>query len=131
MKLRDMGPFLKSFRAKLQDRAQREQIYCTAEYWNSRASLDEGNSITMWPNNSLNEYYHHEQITWLERHLGDVNGLLILDVGCGIGRLSRAFAERGATVHGIDFAAAAIDVARKLTIGDNPSYAVQSVFELE
>jgi malonyl-CoA O-methyltransferase len=39
----------------------------------------------------------------VDRLLGDVGGLSLLDVGCGTGRHSLRFASRGAIVTGVDF----------------------------
>ncbi len=39
---------------------------------------------------------------WLERHLGALNGLLILDVGAGNGSFVGALQNLGAWAHGID-----------------------------
>jgi len=44
---------------------------------------------------------------------GSLAGSKVLDVGCGGGILSEALAREGATVTGIDLAAASIDVARR------------------
>jgi 2-polyprenyl-3-methyl-5-hydroxy-6-metoxy-1,4-benzoquinol methylase len=123
-------PFGK-LKAMLDQRRQREDLYSTAAYWNSKAQHLEGHAVSMWPNNYLNGHYHREQMTYLAHYWNNARGKYMLDLGCGTGRLSRAFAESGARVLGIDFAAAAIDVARKLSEGDNPSYKVQSVFDLE
>ena len=43
----------------------------------------------------------------------DVAGKRVLDLGCGEGRYSRALAQRGADVTGIDCAAYALDCARR------------------
>ena len=45
-------------------------------------------------------------------------GQRILDVGTGTGVLARAFARRGAVVHGVDIAANQIDQARRLAAAD-------------
>jgi len=42
----------------------------------------------------------------------DIGGLTILDVGCGAGLASEAFARMGATVTGLDAAGAALEAAR-------------------
>jgi SAM-dependent methyltransferase len=44
--------------------------------------------------------------------VGDVQGLRVLDLACGQGRLSRALARRGATVVGADISDALLDIAR-------------------
>jgi 2-polyprenyl-3-methyl-5-hydroxy-6-metoxy-1,4-benzoquinol methylase len=43
---------------------------------------------------------------------GDVGGVRLLDVGCGAGYFSRAMAERGATVTGVDLSPRMIEHAR-------------------
>lgn len=114
----------------LQNRINRDNIYCTADYWDSKAEGHEGDAISMWPNNNLNYYYHREQLFLFEQYLPDVNGTKVLDVGCGTGRISQYLAKRGATVVGIDFSEKAIAIARKQSPPRNPSYRVQSVLEL-
>ncbi len=112
------------------NRMQRETLYCTAEYWDSKAVEHQGDSVSMWPNNHLNRYYQKEQFDLVRRLLPDVKGRAILDIGCGTGRNSRYFASRGATVLGIDFSGRAIEIARELSQGDNPTYRQQSIFDL-
>lgn len=48
------------------------------------------------------------------RRIGDVNGLRVLDVGCGIGKLSVYLAHLGAQVTAIDVSFQAIERTRKL-----------------
>ena len=112
-------------------RSQREQIYCTDAYWNAKAEEYEGDAVSMWPNRHLNPYYHREQVALFDRWLPDVRGKTILDIGCGTGRFSRHLAARGARVEGVDFAASAVEIARKQTEGDNPTYRVLSIFDLD
>jgi SAM-dependent methyltransferase len=45
--------------------------------------------------------------------VGDVNGLDVLDLGCGEGRSSRMLAERGANVVGLDISEKMIEAAQK------------------
>jgi SAM-dependent methyltransferase len=118
-------------RAMLKNRAMRETLYSSAEYWDSKALEYNDKAVSMWPNNHLNSYYHREQTALLERYLPNVVGARILDVGCGTGRMSEYFAQRGASVLGIDFSAKSIEIARKRLGGDNPNYRVQSVFDLD
>src|SRR5215475_11871826 len=43
---------------------------------------------------------------------GDVNGLTVLDAGCGTGYLSKKLHDRGARVTGIDFSKRMIEIVR-------------------
>src|SRR3954467_10031278 len=54
---------------------------------------------------------------------GDVTGKALLDVGCGSGYFSRAMAERGATVTGVDISSRMIEHAREAG-GTNLTYEV-------
>jgi len=49
----------------------------------------------------------------LERHLPDVLGLRVLDVGCGEGKNAIYFARRGALVHALDISEHAIKNAKQ------------------
>lgn len=121
---------VKSLSAMLRNRRNRKQLYSTADYWDSKAVELDGDAVSMWPNNNLNRLYHREQLAVIDEMLPDVRGRQILDAGCGTGRISRYLASRGARVHGFDFSARAIDIARGSSEGDNPSYSVESIFEL-
>lgn len=121
---------VKNLAAMLRNRRNRKQLYSTADYWDSKAVELAGDAVSMWPNNNLNRLYHREQLAVIDRLLPEVTGKCILDAGCGTGRIARYLAGRGATVHGFDFSARAIDIARGLSGGENPSYSVESIFEL-
>lgn len=117
-------------KSMIRDRRNRTKLYCRSEYWDQKAELMHGHAVSMWPNNVLNEYYHQEHLEALHNGLGDVKGLHILDVGCGTGRMSRYLAEQGARVHGFDFSAKTIEIAKTLSEPPNPSYEVLSLFDL-
>jgi SAM-dependent methyltransferase len=119
-----------NFKQMLHNRFRRETLYCTAEYWDSKAEDYQHHSVSMWPNSNLNNYYHAEQLQNLNRYLSEVKGLSVLDVGCGTGRLSRYLAENGAQVTGFDFSEKSVAIAKSLSEGDNPNYLVHSVFDL-
>jgi SAM-dependent methyltransferase len=53
------------------------------------------------------------------RLLGDVRSQRILEVGCGGGQCSIAFARQGAVVAGLDLSAAQLDFARRLAATEN------------
>ncbi|MFW9800093.1 MAG: class I SAM-dependent methyltransferase [Candidatus Thorarchaeota archaeon] len=57
---------------------------------------------------------HHQHILnpCVEGLLGDVSGKKLLDAGCGEGYLSRHYAEKGATVSGVDISSKLINACR-------------------
>lgn len=67
-------------------------------------------------NNVSAEYAEQPQVTWfdgfLDRHLGDVAGKRVLDLGCGHGWFTKNLHERGADVVGIDGSEGLLEVAR-------------------
>ena len=119
-----------NFANMLRIRLQREEIYTKQEYWDLKATEYDDKSISLWPNPNLNELYHSEQISLIDELTGPVAGKKLLDVGCGMGRMSRHFAGRGARVLGLDFSPATVEVARGLSSNTNPEYKVGSFFEL-
>jgi 2-polyprenyl-3-methyl-5-hydroxy-6-metoxy-1,4-benzoquinol methylase len=129
--MRKPGVKISSIGAIWKNRMNREAVYSTAEYWDSKAKEYAGQAVSMWPNNNLNRHYDRETISVITSYLPDVRGMTVLDVGCGTGRVSRHLAERGAEVTGIDFSARSIDIAEGQSAADNPRYRTQSVFELE
>ncbi|MFX1508861.1 MAG: class I SAM-dependent methyltransferase [Promethearchaeota archaeon] len=60
---------------------------------------------------------HHQYILnpCVEKLMGDVHGLRILDAGCGEGYLSRFYAQKGADVVGVDFSQSLVDRSKKLS----------------
>jgi SAM-dependent methyltransferase len=115
----------------LANRLRRAEIYSKAEYWDQKAVEHDGHSVSMWPNNHLNELYHAEQMEVIDRLLPDLEGKRVLDIGCGTGRMTRYAVDRGAIAKGIDFAAATIEIAKRTSDGVNPTYGVQSIFDLD
>ena len=87
-------------------------VYTRAEYWDSKADEFGVDGASGWTNGSLNDIYHRKEISLLEETFPVVKGLDVLDAGCGTGRLTRHFAQRGARVTGIDFSQRAIEFAR-------------------
>jgi 2-polyprenyl-3-methyl-5-hydroxy-6-metoxy-1,4-benzoquinol methylase len=122
---------LRKLQSMLAQRRQREQIYCTAEYWDSKAVELEGDAVSMWVNNNLNRLYHDEQLMTLRKLLPNLQDRDVLDLGCGTGRLSRWLASQGARVLGIDFSERSIAIATRASAGGNPAHRTQSMFELE
>jgi len=113
------------------NRANRESIYASSEYWDSKAIELDGDAVSMWYNEHLNKLYHAEQVALLESVLPDLNGKAVVDVGCGTGRLSRFFADKGAHVVGVDFSKEAVAIAKRLTSHSNVQFRVESVFDME
>jgi 2-polyprenyl-3-methyl-5-hydroxy-6-metoxy-1,4-benzoquinol methylase len=116
---------------QLRNRRHRKRVYSSAAYWDSKAEALRGDAVSMWPNNHLNRHYHGELIALLEDVFPGMEGWNVLDVGSGTGRLARVMAARGAVVTGIDFSEKAVGLARQAGCGGNPSYRVQSVFDLD
>lgn len=96
------------------ERRTRDALYGAASYWDARASARQGMARSLWPSNAFNALWNERQCTIVARALGDMRGRRVVDVGCGVGRMTRWLAEeRGALqVVGIDFSAATVDAAR-------------------
>lgn len=62
--------------------------------------------------------------------IGEVSGLTVLDAGCGEGYLSRALAQRGARVTGIDIAPRLIEMARLKDPDQSITYQVADLSQL-
>ena len=58
----------------------------------------------------MNRRLNSDPVLW--RLAGEVQGKRVLDAGCGTGYLSRELTRRGASVVGVDFSPAMIDVAK-------------------
>ena len=70
---------------------------------------------------------HDLVIPNLLQAVGDINGLAVLDAGCGEGVVARYLAERGATVVGIDLSARLIELAQTQQTEPPISYAVHDL----
>lgn len=114
----------------IRQRRGRKALYSSEAYWNSKAAKYDDTAVSMWPNRSLNELYEVEQKGMIDRHISTVDNRHLLDMGCGTGRFSRWFAQRGAHVTGIDFSQGSLDIAARMGTGSNPEYRHGSVFDL-
>ena len=114
----------------ISQRRNRKKIYCTQAYWDSKAAVYDDSAVSMWLNQSLNRLYGDEQKRLIKRYLSSVSGLTLLDLGCGTGRFARQFAAEGARVTGVDFSSGSLAIAKRSSVGDNPTYRQGSVFDL-
>lgn len=79
----------------------------TLEFWEQVAGDWE---VQVGEEGDLNRRLNSDPVLW--RLAGDVNGLCVLDAGCGTGYLSRKLAASGARVVGVDFSPKMIAIAR-------------------
>jgi 2-polyprenyl-3-methyl-5-hydroxy-6-metoxy-1,4-benzoquinol methylase len=122
---------LQHLRETVRQRRDRKNIYSTEAYWDSKAVAYADTAVSMWPNQALTQVYDREQKELIGSLLGDVRGLSLLDLGCGVGRFSRWFTAQGASVAGVDFSSGALEIAKRQSPNGNPAYRCASVFELE
>ena len=115
----------------LRQRQARDTLYSTADYWDYKATTYHGEAVSLWPNNNLNHLYDQELTRKIQQLLGDFHGQTILDLGCGMGRLSRWFVHLGALVTAIDFSIEALKIAKNISTDSNLAYRCQSLFELD
>ena len=89
----------------------------TEQRWNNQAESEKGMNRVMhrgWSQDTQNEF-HLMQVEKL-KSLTDWNDKHVIDIGCGIGRLTREFAQMGtATVLGTDFSEKMLEIAEKRT----------------
>lgn len=75
---------------------------------------------------------HHQHILnpCVEKLVGNVEGKMLLDAGCGEGYLSRHYSRKGAIVTGVDISNALIEICRSLP-SDNLNYHVGNICNLD
>jgi SAM-dependent methyltransferase len=105
----------RTFVQMLKDRLAKQGLYDTPTYWDMKAQVYQGLARSNWPSNTYNRYWDARQMELLDRALGDVRGLQVVDVACGTGRACRHLARGGARVTGLDFAPRTLDAARAET----------------
>ena len=71
--------------------------------------------------------YHKLVMPKMREFIGDVEGLFVLDAGCGEGRLSRELCRKGAIVTGIDISPRLVDYARLRSLGLDVEYMVANL----
>lgn len=64
-----------------------------------------------------NSPVYSQRVANVERFMGQVSGLDVLDLGCGVGFFGGLARKRGARVVGLDFSEAALQIARKQQVG--------------
>jgi SAM-dependent methyltransferase len=105
------------------ERRTRDAIYHVSRYWDRRAEERTGLARSMWPSNTFNALWDERQRELLLRTLGDLRSHAIADIGCGTGRMSRFFIDRGAReVVGVDFSETTLAMARDETVERGVSF---------
>jgi SAM-dependent methyltransferase len=102
----------RTFLQMLKDRVKKAGLYDSPAYWDMKAQAYEGLARSNWPSNTYNRHWDARQMALIDRALGDVAGLDVVDIACGTGRASRHLASRGARVTGLDFAPKTLEAAR-------------------
>ena len=103
--------------------------YCPEEYWSSRAK-DSGLTAVMWRNKNYNLLANEIDKERINKYFNDLKGKKVLDLCCGIGRLSKYLAQKGATVYGVDLAPM-IEKAKKGNNHPNIRYIASSMFDVD
>ena len=63
----------------IRQRHNRQNLYTSAEYWDSKAATYDDSAVSMWPNQALNQLYEAEQKELISHYMGRVEGLSLLD----------------------------------------------------
>lgn len=103
----------RTFSQLLRDRIFKAGFYDSPAYWDMKAKAYEGLARSCWPSNTFNRHWDARQMQIVDRALGNVRGLDIVDIACGTGRASRHLASRGARVTGLDFSKLAVEAAKR------------------
>jgi SAM-dependent methyltransferase len=115
----------------IKNRLNRDQVYCTPEYWDAKATELDGDAASAWPNNNLNNLYYATMAEAYKRLIHDFQGKRVLEIGCGTGRNTRFLLSLGAEVTGVDFSERSVELARKRTLDPRATFRKQSLFELD
>jgi 2-polyprenyl-3-methyl-5-hydroxy-6-metoxy-1,4-benzoquinol methylase len=120
-----------NFKKLLHNRLNRKSIYCTPDYWNSKADEFDSSAVSMWVNTTLNYHYKNELYEIINKLNLQYKNLKVLDLGCGTGAYSRWFASQGARVKGLDFSEKSINIARRLSSEYDIEYETASILDLQ
>lgn len=112
-------------------RKNRKKIYSKNSFWDSNLKNLNNEKILLWRNKNLNYLYHNEQIDYFKKLKLNFRKLQILDLGCGIGRMSIWFAKQGAKVTAIDFSSKSLEVAKLINNHKNIKYINSSVIGMK
>lgn len=103
--------------------------YCPEEYWSSRAK-DSGLAAVMWRNENYNLLADKTEKERINKYFKDLRGKKVLDLCCGIGRLSKYLAQKGAMVYGVDLAPM-LERAKEENNHSNIRYIASSMFDVD
>ena len=97
------------------------------KFWN-RVAQDW--DIQVGEDGDSNRILNSDPVLW--KFMGEVQGLRVLDAGCGTGYLTRKLAQKGALVTGVDLSPKMIEIAREKSqqIGVNIEFHVDSCSQL-
>jgi ubiquinone/menaquinone biosynthesis C-methylase UbiE len=100
----------------------------TREFWDLTAS---DWHIQVGLDGDVNRRLNSDPVLW--KFAGDINGLTVLDAGCGTGYLSLKLADKGANVTGVDFSPKMIQIAleNSKSSGHDISFLVDSCSNLK
>lgn len=100
----------------------------TLEFWDLAAS---DWHIQVGLEGDVNRRLNSDPVLW--KFAGDINGLTVLDAGCGTGYLSLKMAGKGGIVTGVDFSPNMIQIANEnsKSAGHDISFLVDSCSELK
>ena len=90
------------------------------EYWNRRAkSTDRVQAVLSFGlPDYINEAYSKWEIGMVLEELSKIKAKRVLDIGCGVGRVTVPVAKQGAYVVGVDISGAMLDICRKNPVLD-------------